>query len=258
MIPKNSTPIKNEILVDIFAKGLLSKDEMRIVFYIIRWSWGFDGKYKRQDYTKELTKKQIADDIGMDKGHLNRNINKMIEENKIINQEGCYQFNEHYQEWKKLTNSQSDNDKKVDELSIKSCQIVNPELTNGQLSVDEKSTLTPKKPIQDKTLPDRKETNKETNKETLKKRGIDFINTLNEFIKMRNKNRKKMTDYAIKLLIKELEKISKDENTQIAILNQSIMNSWAGVFALKDNKFNKDKPKMMGIDEVLKMEGKNE
>ena len=113
MIPKKSTPIKNEILIDIFAKGLLTKDEMRIVSYIIRWSWGFDGKHRRQDFTKELTKRQIADDIEMDKGHFNRNINKMITENKITEKEGCYQFNEHYKEWGKLTNSQPETEKKL-------------------------------------------------------------------------------------------------------------------------------------------------
>ena len=78
MIPKKSTPIKNEVLIDIFAKGKLSQLELRIIFYIIRWSWGFDGVKRRQDWTKELTKRKIADDINIDRGKCCYILNKMI------------------------------------------------------------------------------------------------------------------------------------------------------------------------------------
>lgn len=102
MIPKDSTPIKNKILINIIAKGLLSKEEMRIIAYIIRWSWGFDNGKRRQDWTKKMTKRRIAKDIKMYESHLNRTINKMILENKIIIKDKCYQFNEHYEKWKNL------------------------------------------------------------------------------------------------------------------------------------------------------------
>ena len=102
MIPKDSTPIKNKILIDIIAKGLLSKDELRIIAYIVRWSWGFDGVERRQDWTEELKKRKIANDIGMAEQHLGRTINKMILDNKIVVRDKCYQFNEHYEEWKNL------------------------------------------------------------------------------------------------------------------------------------------------------------
>ena len=103
MIPKDSTPIKNKILIDILAKGLLSKDEMRIIFYIIRWSWGFNGIGRRQDWTKELNITEIAKDIKMDRSYCNRIILKMIAENKIKIKNNVYQFNEHYEGWVKIT-----------------------------------------------------------------------------------------------------------------------------------------------------------
>lgn len=68
----------------------------------------------------------------------------------------------------------------------------------------------------------------------LKTKSKKFIDTFNEFKKMREKNKKKMTDYAVKLLIKKLDKMTSDENEQIAIIEQSIENCWQGIFELKD------------------------
>ena len=231
MIPKKSTPIKNEILIDIFAKGLLSKDEMRIISYIIRWSWGFNGKHRRQDFTKELTKRQIAGDINMDEGHLNRNLKKMIAEKKITDQDGCYQFNEHYQEWKNLTKSQTKKRKKLDEKSNKTCRLVKQNLPISQTKLDEKSSSTPLKPISENGLLNTKE-NKRNYKETIKKSDI-FIEVWKKFKDMRKKIKKPMTEYAEELLINKLNKLSINEQTQIEILNQSIMNSWTTVWPLK-------------------------
>lgn len=56
-----------------------------------------------------------------------------------------------------------------------------------------------------------------------------------EFIKMRKMIRKPLTDHALKLMLRELEKLSDLESEQIAILEQSIANSWQGVFPLRKN-----------------------
>ena len=53
------------------------------------------------------------------------------------------------------------------------------------------------------------------------------------FIDFRKKMRKPMTDRAINLLISKLNSITSDTNEQIEIINQSILNGWAGVFPLK-------------------------
>lgn len=53
-----------------------------------------------------------------------------------------------------------------------------------------------------------------------------------EFIKMRKLIKSPLSDYALELLIKKLEKMSPDVNMQVAILEQSIQNSWKGVFPL--------------------------
>ena len=176
MIPKDSTPIKNKILIDILAKGLLSKDEMRIIFYIIRWSWGFNGIGRRQDWTKVLTKRKIADDIEMDESHLNRNINRMIIENKIIIKDGCYQFNEHYEKWKNLPKRQVlKNDKKLTKKSSKTYQISKENLPRSPVKLTNLVSLgipnNQGDSIKNKDVMGGEHTSKETlkdNKETLK------------------------------------------------------------------------------------------
>jgi len=174
MIPNSSTPIKNEILINIFAKGLLTKEEMRIIFYIIRWSWGFDGVKRRQDWTKKLTKRQIAKEGGMKESLVNKNINKMIAEKKIFVKNNCYQFNEHYEEWKNLTNSYTKNNKKNLTNSYTNLTNSYTNLTNSYTKLNKKLSSTDLKPLQEKPLPDRKETLKETLKEKKKEKKIFF------------------------------------------------------------------------------------
>lgn len=67
----------------------------------------------------------------------------------------------------------------------------------------------------------------------------DFESTLLEFQKMRKTIKKPMTENAVKLLKKELDKLAPwDEEMQIAIMNKSIMNCWLWVFALKEDEKN--------------------
>lgn len=56
-----------------------------------------------------------------------------------------------------------------------------------------------------------------------------------EFIKMRTMNKSKLTDTALKLNLNTLDKLTNDEEMKIKILEQSIMNSWKGVFPLKES-----------------------
>lgn len=63
----------------------------------------------------------------------------------------------------------------------------------------------------------------------------DLIVALNDFVLMRKKIKAPMTEKAVRLMLSRLEVISNSDEEKIAILNQSIMNSWKGVFELKDN-----------------------
>lgn len=45
-----------------------------------------------------------------------------------------------------------------------------------------------------------------------------------------------MTDRAVKLMLQKLDTLASDDETKIAILNQSILNSWKGIFPIKEEK----------------------
>ena len=61
-----------------------------------------------------------------------------------------------------------------------------------------------------------------------------------EFIKMRKLSKKPPTDHALELLIKKLYKLSSDPQTQIAIVEQSILNNWQAFYPLKLDDKNKN------------------
>ena len=61
-----------------------------------------------------------------------------------------------------------------------------------------------------------------------------------EFIKMRKLSKKPPTDHALELLIKKLYKLSSNPETQIAIVEQSILNNWQAFYRLKLDDKNKN------------------
>lgn len=128
--PDGSTPIKNEILIEIFAKGRLKGARSRIAFYIIRHSWGFDDKKnnRRQDWTRPLSITRIAKDIGMSRPWCSKIINKMVEENILFRKNrNQFQFNEHWETWKVSSPVDTFNDEKC-----------HPQLTGVSSPVDER------------------------------------------------------------------------------------------------------------------------
>ncbi len=89
------------------------------------------------------------------------------------------------------------------------------------------------------------EKEEEKNKNNKKNKEKDFletefsnpevISTIQEFIKMRKLIKKPLTDFALTKLCNKLKKLSNDDNTQIKILEQSIMNNWQDIYELKND-----------------------
>lgn len=80
--------------------------------------------------------------------------------------------------------------------------------------------------------------------------------TIYDFIKMRKTIKKPLTDKALQLIFNKLNKISVNEEKQIEVLNQSILNSWQGVFDIKEETFKgktydiKPKNKIASLEEM--------
>lgn len=58
---------------------------------------------------------------------------------------------------------------------------------------------------------------------------------LHEFIRMRKAIKKPLTIRALELLIKKLQSMSNNSETQLDLLNQSIMNCWQSIYPLQDD-----------------------
>ena len=59
-----------------------------------------------------------------------------------------------------------------------------------------------------------------------------FLKALQEFEQMRLSMKRPLDETSAKLLLKELDKLTKDEQTKILILEKSILNGWPGVYPL--------------------------
>jgi len=78
----------------------------------------------------------------------------------------------------------------------------------------------------------------------------ELIETLNSFIEFRKKIKSPMTEHAVKLLLGNLDKISKIDDEKIEILNQSIVNGWKGLFELKSHNRVLEQPYPKAVGQV--------
>lgn len=62
-----------------------------------------------------------------------------------------------------------------------------------------------------------------------------IIQSLKDFIQMRQLIKKPMTNRALELCINDLKKLSDDEETQVKIIEQSIKRNWQGLYPLKED-----------------------
>ena len=106
------------------------------------------------------------------------------------------------------------------------------------------------------TLPHNKDiNNKEDNKnikeeeKVKKEKSLDDVieaqplaiqQPLREFVKMRKAIKKPITTHGLELAVKKLHELAKTGSDAVAVIEQSIMNSWQGFFALKKGRSETD------------------
>ena len=119
-------------------------------------------------------------------------------------------FQKDYEKWQKLPKQVTNkSDEKLPKQVTKVTQIGNKKLPKQVTTKEKKETIQ-------------------------KKKSFSFLQTFNEFKKIRKHNGKKMTEYAEYLLLLKLDRMTADENEQIKILEQSIEKCWQDVYPIKD------------------------
>lgn len=63
---------------------------------------------------------------------------------------------------------------------------------------------------------------------------FDLQAALADYVQMRKKIKKPLTNRAIELVFRKLDELASTDHEKVAIVNQSIMNSWQGLFPIKD------------------------
>lgn len=62
----------------------------------------------------------------------------------------------------------------------------------------------------------------------------DLRTALKAFVQMRSFIKKPMTEYALKLMLKKLDGLAKDDETKTAIVNNAVEHNWQGIYPLKE------------------------
>lgn len=121
---------------------------------------------------------------------------------------------------------------------------------NGEASLTSESTsqLTINQQAANKQLTTNKNVKNEEESKEDKEGAVDYDlsddvrQALNDFIEHRKAMKKKLTDKAIDLIVKKLDKLANNDAEKILMLEKSIENGWSGVFELKPHERIEDEP----------------
>ena len=76
--------------------------------------------------------------------------------------------------------------------------------------------------------------------EVIEAQPLSIQQPLREFVKMRKAIKKPITTHGLELAVKKLHELAKTESEAVAVIEQSVMNSWQGFFALKKGRSETD------------------
>lgn len=202
----------------------------------------------------------------------------LVEIDSLDNEEGCFATNKYFSEFFKISTTRvslvinslidkgylsstiiyKEGTKQILKRVLKICY-------RGYLTNVKEGYLTNvKDPIQQKlkdnntinntninnTINNNKKKKKETEYDLIINQYTDNLelkDTIYEFIKMRKSIKAPITSNGLKLILNKTNKMTSSDKVKIEILEQSIMNSWKGVFEVK-----KDAPAKKGFAESMR------
>lgn len=197
------------------AKGLLSQ----MLSLPDSWDYSIEGLVSINKESRGAIQSTLKD--LEDGGYLVRE--------RIQNEKGQFEYVYNIFENPQTEKPQTENPYTVNRFT-ENPQTENPIQLNTDLSITNKSNTK-----EEKTENKKERKQGETYDSIIADLDEELKSAIYEFIKMRKLMKKPLTNHALELLIKKLQSMSPDINTQIAILEQSITNSWLGVFPLKSD-----------------------
>lgn len=135
------------------------------------------------------------------------------------------------------------------------CQNVNGVLTKCEQGVNKMLTNNIEDNIEHNINKERKKADSYDSVFENKKVDGKLKETFVEFIKSRKLNGKKMTDKALELAIDKVRKLGRTEDEQVRIIEQSIANSWQGIFPLKEETKSNEDLLLLENDENIRCDG---
>ncbi len=205
-----------------------SKRQRKILDLILRLSWGCNKK------TAIIPRQRDFVTVGIGEGHIKVELD-WLAESHIINIDGNkYSFNKDFDQWQ-VSRVRPFFPEKLTELVSINLNGQSPELTervSNNLPKQEETTYRKGK-LSTPTLVSPKESIKEKIKKDIYI-VPDYINKeiWDGYLEMRKSKKPKITDYAIKLLLKKLEEYRQAGDDPNEVLSKSIMNGWTGIYPL--------------------------
>lgn len=235
------TEIANDIAQQ-FARINLSSYEWRVLWVILRKTYGWHKKTDRISYT------QLEEATGINRRHIARAITKLLSRN-IITQTGKgygleYGLQKNYESWLNVTSTGNEIVTPTGDKSLPE-QVTNDEkvivTSTGQESLPIQDASLPKEVT--KSLPKQVKTKaiKHLTKAILQKQVPDFlpkdinIECWAAFMEVREEKGAVQSEYALKCIVSDLESLKKQGDDPNEVLKQSITNGWKGVFKIKNN-----------------------
>lgn len=219
------TPIANEILEHLY-KLKLNGTQFRIIMSVWRFTYGFSRKQH------EMSESFIAEATGTHIKQISRELSSLIDMNiiKVIKDASfknsrIISFNKNYDTWV-LKDGEGANQLPPSGLDGE---------TGSGLVTLPGSGLAPQDKQYIKQNIKQRAPVKKSDKKSYYPLDEKLNDTFWDFIDFRKKIKSPMTEHAIDLLIKKLDKMSSDNDEKIEILNQSIINGWKGIFSLKQD-----------------------
>ena len=226
------TTIANEIL-ERLALVHLSANQWQVIICIIRKTYGF---HKKVDY---IANSQLCEATGLCKAVVSRAMRTLELMNIITRRGKMIGIQKDWERWRHFADSSQKLAEPLTSQDKKSKQ-------NSQLKLAKQSTELAKSSTKVSSCAVTQNIKDTITKDTIQKKGFilpEWIDkeTWSAFLEMRSMRRATPTLRAKQMLVKELEKLRAEGHEPNAVLDQSTMRCYTGVFPLKGGQNGKNK-----------------